>query len=109
MRRSANTFPATKPRDRTGNGGDRPRLSRLRVSIHAILRGTEIKADYLSRLQDRYGFYEPGSRALTLANLAADNALMGIRKLEGECWFDALKAAGLPKNITLRELAKLPD
>ena len=72
---------------------------------------SKIKADYLARLQARYGFYMPGSKPLTLAGMAADKALAGEIRLEGDCWFDALRAAGVrnPTSATRKEIASLPE
>lgn len=70
---------------------------------------SKIKADYIANLKATYAFYVEGSSPLELANLAADKALAGIMRLEGDCWFNALASNGLPKNITLKALAALED
>jgi len=68
-----------------------------------------IKSAYIRRLQAAYSFYVEGSRPLELANLAADAALSGVQKIKGDCWDAALAECGLPKSITLKALAALPE
>lgn len=70
---------------------------------------TKLKADYIANLQATYPFYTEGSKPLALANLAADAALAGKTKLEGDCWFATLRANNLQKATTLKMLAALPD
>lgn len=67
-----------------------------------------VKTVYIAQLQARYPFYTEGSRPLELAHQAADAALSGAMKLDGECWDNALQACGLSKRITLKALAALP-
>jgi hypothetical protein len=68
-----------------------------------------IRDAYIRILQVRYPFYTEGSKPLELAYLAADKALTGQVKLEGECWELALGQHGLPKRITLKALKELPE
>lgn len=68
-----------------------------------------VKAAYIANLRAAYPFYTDGSRPLSLANLAADAALAGIQKIEGECWTKALRDNNLQKATTLKMLAALPD
>lgn len=68
----------------------------------------EVKVAYIQELQARYPFYTEGSRPLQLANEAADKALAGLVRLEGEAWFAALARAGLNKRSTRAEIAALP-
>lgn len=70
---------------------------------------TIIRDAYIRILQARYSFYNEGSKPLELAYLAADRALAGLMKLEGECWELALEQHGLPKRTTLKSLAALPE
>jgi hypothetical protein len=69
----------------------------------------EIKAAYIAKLQSRYPFYTDGSKPLALANEAADKALAGLYRLEGDCWFEALALAGLTKRSTIAQIAALPE
>ena len=64
---------------------------------------------YIAQLQARYPFYTEGSKPLEMARLAVDKALSGKMKLEGECWERTLAVYSLPKNITLKALAALPE
>ena len=72
---------------------------------------SKIKSEYVARLQRTYAFCTTGSRPLTLAMRAADKALAGEIRLEGDCWFDALKVAGVrnPRSATRKEIASLPE
>ena len=69
----------------------------------------KIKDAYIARLLETYPLiYTPGSRALALANKAADNALAGIVKLEGICWHGALEEVTGRAKWTKKALAELP-
>jgi len=68
-----------------------------------------IKDQYLATLKVLYPSYTEGSRPLALAEMAADNALAGKVRLTGEAWERALATYGLPKTVTLKALAALPD
>ena len=68
---------------------------------------SEIKARYIENLRAAYPFYTDGSKPLAAAHMAADAALAGKMKLEGECWDRALASCGLPKNITMKALEAL--
>ena len=72
-----------------------------------------IKADYLAGLADAYEWARNGGpvqeRGLHLAGEAADKALAGKMRLEGEVWYAALAANGVHKAAPLRVLAELPD
>lgn len=70
---------------------------------------SSIKAMYIQELKAMYPFYNDGSRPLTMASEAADSALAGKMRLEGDCWSKALAAHGLPKNMALKRLAELPN
>jgi hypothetical protein len=67
-----------------------------------------VKSAYITNLKARYPFYTDGSRPLEMANEAADAALEGRVRLQGDCWSLALQQCGLNQRITLRELAALP-
>ena len=72
----------------------------------------EVRHHYLNNLERRYAGqvdYSSGSRAREIAIKAADAALAGQIKLEGEAWFAALKLAGLPKSATKAQIAALPE
>ncbi len=69
---------------------------------------TNIKACYIANLQATYPFYTEGSRPLEMARLAADTALSGVGKLDGECWYKALAANGVQKAASRKMLAELP-
>lgn len=71
----------------------------------------EVRHHYLRNLEEIYAGridYSSGSRARELAIKAADAALRGEIKLEGEAWFKALAVAGLKKNATRAQIAALP-
>ena len=71
----------------------------------------EIRHHYLNNLETRYAGrvdYSSGSRAREMAIKAADAALAGSIRLEGDAWFDALALAGLTKQSTRAEIAALP-
>ena len=67
-----------------------------------------IKAAYIDALQKTYPFYTEGSRPLAMAENAADKALSGVMRLEGDCWSAALVAHGLKPSVTLKALKALP-
>lgn len=72
----------------------------------------EVRHHYINNLVDMYAGkvdYSPGSRAREAAIKAADAALAGLIKLEGEAWFAALSSAGLPKSATKKQIAALPN
>jgi hypothetical protein len=72
----------------------------------------EIRHHYLNNLEEIYAGrvdYSSGSRAREMAIRAADAALAGQIKLEGEAWFKALAKAGLPKSATKAQIAALPE
>ncbi len=72
----------------------------------------EVRHHYLNNLVTLYVGrvdYSSGSRALAVAIKAADAALAGHIKLEGDAWFAALKMAGLPKGATKAQIAALPQ
>ncbi len=70
-----------------------------------------IKAEYVENLRTLYAGkvdYSDGSRALEMAEKAADAALAGQIKLEGVAWFQALaNVAGLRKTATKAQIAAL--
>jgi len=68
-----------------------------------------IRELYIAELQAAYPFYTDGSKPLEMARLAVDKALSGKMKLEGACWERTLATYSLPKNITLKALAALPE
>lgn len=71
----------------------------------------EIRHHYLNKLEALYAGrvdYSSGSRAREAAIAAADAALAGLIKLEGEAWLATLAMAGLPKNATRAQIAALP-
>lgn len=70
---------------------------------------TNIKACYIACLKTTYAFYEEGSKPLALAHQAADAALSGKQKLQGDCWFKALAANGVQKAASCAMLADLPE
>lgn len=70
---------------------------------------SEIKRAYIANLQATYPFYVEGSRPLKLANEAADLALAGKIRLEGDCWYAALAPAGLNSRSTKAQIAALPE
>lgn len=69
---------------------------------------SKIKALYIQKLQATYPFYIEGSRPLELANQAADKALAGKLKLEGECWESAVREATGLKTWTKKMIEGLP-
>lgn len=69
----------------------------------------KIKALYIQKLQATYPFYVDGSRPLELANQAADKALAGKVKLQGECWESAVREATGLKTWTMATLAGLEE
>jgi hypothetical protein len=68
-----------------------------------------IRELYLAELKAKYPFYTEGSRPLALAERAVDSALAGLIKLDGDCWFRALETYSLPKTVTMKALAALPE
>lgn len=71
----------------------------------------EIRRHYLNNLETMYAGkvdYSHGSRAREAAIKAADAALAGSIRLEGEAWFKALAVAGLNKRSTKAQIAALP-
>jgi hypothetical protein len=71
-----------------------------------------IRHDYLNNLEKLYVGkvdYSSGSRAREAAIKAADAALAGHIKLEGEAWFSALKMSGVPKSASKSYIAGLPE
>lgn len=69
-----------------------------------------IKDAYIAKLQQHYPtFYLPGSRPLDLAVMAADRALAGALKLEGECWSAAVTDVTGLTRWTMADLAGLPE
>ena len=72
----------------------------------------ELRHHYLCNLEKLYAGkvdYSSGSRARESAIKAADAALAGHIRLEGDAWFAALALAGLNKRSTKAEIAALPD
>lgn len=72
----------------------------------------EIRHHYLNNLERMYAGrvdYSSGSRARELAIKAADAALRGEIRLEGDAWFEAIAVAGLNKYSTRKEIASIPD
>lgn len=72
----------------------------------------EVRHHYLNNLETLYAGkvdYSSGSRARELAVKAADAALAGQIRLEGEAWFKALALAGLSKLSTKAQIAALPE
>lgn len=67
-----------------------------------------IKTLYIQKLQAAYPFYTEGSRPLELAAQAADKALAGSVKLEGDCWNEAVREVTGLTRWTMRALAELP-
>lgn len=71
----------------------------------------KIRHDYLNNLERIYAGridYSSGSRARELAIAAADKALAGQIRLEGEAWFEALESNGLSNRSTRAQIAALP-
>lgn len=69
-----------------------------------------IKDAYLAKLQHTHPtIYQTGSRPLELAGLAADQALVGRLKLEGECWSAAVQDVTGWSRWTMASLAGLPE
>lgn len=71
----------------------------------------EVRHWYLRNLAEIYAGrvdYSSGSPALEAAIFAADRALAGEIRLEGEAWFKALAMAGLDKTATKAQIAALP-
>lgn len=69
-----------------------------------------IKDAYLAKLQHTHPtIYQTGSRSLELAELAADRALMGVLRLEGECWSAAVQDVTGWSRWSMAMLAELPD
>lgn len=71
----------------------------------------EVRHYYLNNLVEIYAGkvdYSSGSRAREMAIKAADAALDGKIRLEGEAWFKALALAGLGKLSTKSQIAALP-
>lgn len=70
---------------------------------------TKIKARYIALLKVRYPLYTEGSRPLALAHDAADAALTGKIKLEGECWEQAVREVSGLSRWTMCQLSELPE
>ena len=69
-----------------------------------------IKDAYVAKLQQHYPtLYLPGSRPLDLAVMAADRALAGALKLEGECWSAAVEDVTGLTRWTMADLAGLVE
>lgn len=74
----------------------------------------KIKAAYLTKLAEKYAWArgEMGetaqTRGIAAASEAADKALAGQLKLEGYCWFEALRENGVPATATRAMLRELP-
>ena len=72
---------------------------------------TAIKSAYISGLEAAYDWAKPGSlfrdSGLDKASFAADAALAGKIKLEGEVWFAALAANGVHKGASRAQIAAL--
>ena len=71
----------------------------------------EVRHHYINNLVEIYAGrvnYSSGSPAREAAIKAADAALAGSIKLEGEAWFKALAVAGLKPSATKRQIAALP-
>jgi hypothetical protein len=72
----------------------------------------QIRHDYLNNLERIYAGridYSSGSRARELAIKAADAALAGDIKLEGQAWFEALASNGVQKSATKKMIEGLPS
>ncbi len=72
----------------------------------------EVRHRYLNNLETLYAGrvdYSPGSRAREMAIKAADAALAGHIRLEGDAWFAALKLAGLDSRSSRAQIAALPS
>lgn len=70
----------------------------------------KIKETYLARLQETYpAIYVPGSRPLNLASDAADAALSGRLKLEGDVWEKTVREISGLKRWSRADLAALAD
>lgn len=71
----------------------------------------EVRHHYINNLVEMYAGrvdYSSGSRAREAAIAAADAALDGAIKLEGDAWFKALEVAGLGRSSTRKQIAALP-
>lgn len=71
----------------------------------------EVRHHYINNLVEMYEGrvdYSSGSRAREAAIAAADAALSGHIKLEGDAWFKALAMAGLGKTATKKQISSLP-
>lgn len=72
----------------------------------------EVRHHYINNLETMYAGkvdYSSGSRAREAAIKAADAALAGTIRLEGEAWFKALAVAGLNRRSTKAQIAALPE
>lgn len=72
----------------------------------------EVRHHYINNLVEMYAGrvdYSSGSRAREAAIAAADAALAGKIKLEGDAWFAALAKANLPKSASKKMIAALPE
>lgn len=72
----------------------------------------QIRHDYLNNLETLYAGkvdYSSGSRPREMAIKAADAALAGHIRLEGEAWFAALEKNGLSRRSTKAQIAAIPD
>lgn len=72
----------------------------------------QIRHDYLNNLETIYAGkidYSSGSRPREMAIRAADAALSGKIRLEGEAWFLALEKNGLSRRSTRAQIAAIPD
>ena len=71
----------------------------------------KLRHDYLNNLEVIYAGqvdYSSGSRAREAAIKAADAALAGLIKLEGQAWTKALVSAGLSERASKSQIAALP-
>ena len=71
----------------------------------------QLRHNYLNNLEAMYCGqvdYSSGSRAREAAIKAADAALSGSIKLEGEAWDKALASVGLSATATRAQVAALP-
>lgn len=75
----------------------------------------KIKAAYLTKLAETYPWARGDmgetvqTRGFAKAAETADLALAGKLKLEGDCWFEALRENGVQKAATRAMIAALPD
>ena len=70
-----------------------------------------LRHNYINNLVEIYAGqvdYSCGSMAREAAIKAADAALAGHIKLEGQAWERALASVGLPKSVSRAEISALP-